>query len=85
MGWRYTSGIGALSSQGIAALTQRIDLLSDEIELDTPNLTELIDLMAQKIALLEKALDYQNDDRLLNEVEERLDEEEVEVLSLIHI
>ena len=70
MGWRYTSGIGALSSQGIAALTQRIDLLSNDIELDTPNLTELIDLMAQKIALLEKALDYQNDDRLLNVIEE---------------
>ena len=79
MGWRYTSGIGALSSQGIAALTQRIDLLSDEIELDTPNLTELIDLMAQKISLLEKALDYQNDDRLLNVVEERISVEEVEV------
>ena len=77
--WRYTSGIGALSSQGIAALTQRIDLLSDEIELDTPNLTELIDLMAQKISLLEKALDYQNDDRLLNVVEERIGVEEVEV------
>ena len=79
LGWRYTSGIGALSSQGIAALTQRIDLLSDEIELDTPNLTELIDLMAQKISLLEKALDYQNDDRLLNVVEERIVVEEVEV------
>ena len=79
LGWRYTAGIGALSRQGIAALTQRIDLLSDEIELDTPNLTELIDLMAQKISLLEKALDYQNDDRLLNVVEERIGVEEVEV------
>ena len=79
MGWRYTSGIGALSSHGIAALTQRIDSLSDKIELDTPNLTELIDLMSEKISLLEKALDYQNDDRLLNVVEERISVEEVEV------
>ena len=79
MGWKYTSGIGALSSQGIAVLTQRIDLLSDKIELDTPNLTELIDLMSQKISLLEKALDYQNDDRLLNMIDERVVTEEVEV------
>jgi len=79
LGWRYTSGIFALSSQGIAALTKRIDLLSDKNELNTSSSAELIDLMAQKIALLERALDYQNDDRLLNPVEVRMDAEEVEV------
>ena len=52
LGWRYTSGIFALSSQGIAALTKRIDLLSDKNELNTSSSAELIDLMAQKIALL---------------------------------
>jgi hypothetical protein len=79
LGWRYTSGVGALSSHGIAALTQRIDSLSDKIELDTPNLSELINLMSQKISLLEKALDHQNDGRLLSAVEEQTSVEEVEV------
>jgi len=79
LGWRYTSGNDVLSSQGIAVLTQRINLLSDQIELDTPNLTELVDLMSQKIALLEKVLDYQNDDRSPDIVEKRIGEEKVEV------
>jgi hypothetical protein len=35
--------------------------------------------MCQKISLLEKALDYQNDDRPLNVLEERKGVEEVEV------
>jgi hypothetical protein len=63
----------------LAALTQRIDSLSDKIELDTPNLSELINLMSQKISLLEKALDHQNDGRLLSAVEEQTSVEEVEV------
>ena len=79
MGWRYTSGIGSLSSQGIADLTHRINLLSDKIEPGTSNQAELIDLMSQKISLLEKALDHQNGDRLASIVDERISLEEVEV------
>ena len=79
LAWKYISGARSLSSDDIAALTKRIELLSHKIELDTPDLAEFIELMSQKISLLEKALEYQNTDNFSNLVEKQTSMEEVEV------
>ena len=79
LAWKYISGASSLSSDDIAALTKRIELLSHKIELDTPDLAEFIELMSQKISLLEKALEHQNTDNFSNLVEKQTSTEEVEV------
>ena len=79
LAWKYISGASSLSSDDIAALTKRIELLSHKIELDTPDLAEFIELMSQKISLLEKALEHQNTDNFSNLVEKQTSAEEVEV------